>query len=422
MVPNIKNVLGTATFRQSLITFFGTAANGALGAVFYIIAARILGPSSFGLLTVTILVLTLVSDIGDLGTDTGLVRFVGKYQKENPEKAKLFLKLGFKVKALVWLFASLIGVVLAPFIAQSLFGKPELIIPLRITFLGVGGVLLFSFITHALQGYQRFLAWSTVQVGTNLLRVLLVLILLYYSSLSLNSTLWVYIGVPLVGFIFGLWFLPNFFKAKNELTVSKEFFRYNKWVALFILLAAFSGRLDTFISARLLSREDLGIYGAAKQLAAIVPQIVTALSTVIAPKMAEMGTVKDLISYLKKTQLFVSGLGILGILTIPAVLFLIPIFFGEAYLGSGPVFVVLLFSQLVYLISVPVHMSIFYYFSYPKLFFYLSLGHLLIITLLGYALIQTYGVIGAAFAVLAGSIFNFVIPFVWVLRKIRREK
>lgn len=398
------------------------AGNGALGAVFYILAARILGPSSFGLFTVSILTLTLVSDIGDLGTDTGLVRFVGKYQKKSPLKAKLFLKLGFKVKTLVWVFASFAGWLLAPFIAQVLFGKAELITPLRISFLGVGGVLLFSFITHALQGYQKFWAWSAVQIGANALRVLAVLILLFYSRLTLENTLWVYIAVPLAGFLFGLSLLPNFWKVKGETKVAKEFFHYNKWVALFILLAAFSSRLDTFISARFLSGKDLGIYGAAKQFVAIVPQIVGALSIVIAPKMAEMGGIKDLISYLKKTQLFVSGLVVLGILSIPLVLFFIPILFGNVYIPSGPVFVILLFSQLVYLLSVPIHMSIFYYFSYPKLFFYLSVGHLLIVISLGYVLIMAYGVMGAAFSVLAGSIFNFAIPLFWVVGKLRKEK
>lgn len=416
---SIKSILGTATLRQSGVTFFGTILNGALGAVFYILTARFLGPAAFGLMSVAVASLTLVADIGDLGTDTGLVNFVARYFKKEPTKAKRFLKLGLKVKFFVWLLVLLIGVLLAPFLAETVFTKPELALPLKIAFIGVGFLLFFSFITHALQAFQRFWSWSGIQVGANALRVLIIFGLLSLGILNLENTLWVYITMPLIGFLVGLVLIsPDFLKVKKETSVAKEFFHYNKWVAAFTLAAAFGARLDTFISARLLDTTQLGIYSAANQLVKIVPQIVVALGTVIAPKMAAMGSMKDFVSYLKKTQVMVFVLAFLGILSIPIVLYLIPILFGNQYLASGPIFIVLLFAMLVFLISVPVHMSIFYYFSYPKLFFWLSSVHLLIIAALGWKLISVYGVMGAAFTVLVGQIFNFVVPTYWVLRKV----
>jgi len=66
LIPGIKSIFATATFKQSGITFSGTIVNGVLGAAFYILVARFLGPSSYGLLAVTIASLTLVSDIGDM--------------------------------------------------------------------------------------------------------------------------------------------------------------------------------------------------------------------------------------------------------------------------------------------------------------------------------------------------------------------
>ena len=101
MRKQISAIFATSTLRQSAITFSGTVINGALGALFYILVARFLGPISFGLFSVAISVLTLIGDIGDLGTNTGLVRFVGKYLRRNPNKAKKFLKLGLEVKIAV---------------------------------------------------------------------------------------------------------------------------------------------------------------------------------------------------------------------------------------------------------------------------------------------------------------------------------
>lgn len=419
---DLKEIISTATFRQSGITFVGTVANGVLSAVFYILAARLLGPANFGLLIVAIATLTLIADIGNLGTDTGLVRFIGKYLGKNSEKVLRFLKLGVEIKIGVWLFVLALGWILAPVLSGVIFSKPELTFPLRITFIGVGSYLLYSFIISALQGFQKFWAWSGFQIGASGVRVLVVLILFAYSKLNLETTLAVFVSVPLLAFLVGLFLLPvNFFKVKKETSVAKEFFQYNKWVAAFTAVAALGARLDTFISARLLTTAEVGIYGAAHKMAAIVPQLVGALGTVIAPKMAGMGEMKDFISYLKKTQLLVLGISVLGVLSIPVVLFFIPILFGSEYAASGQLFVVLLFAMLIFLISVPVHIAVIYYFSYPKLFLWISLGHLAIIAGVGWILISSFGVNGAAFTVLIGNLFNFVVPALWVLSKIKSK-
>ncbi|MBU0569762.1 oligosaccharide flippase family protein [Patescibacteria group bacterium] len=418
-----ERVFATVTFRQSTITFIGTFVNGLLGAVFYILVARFLGPANFGLLSVSIAALTLVADIGDLGTDTGLVNFVSKYIKKKPKKAKRFLKLGLKIKLAVSILVLVFGFFLAPYFAQIVFAKPDLVLPLKIASFGVGTFLLFSFVTHSLQASQKFWSWSLIQVGSNALRVILVFLLFYFGLVGIESTLLVYSIIPLVGFFAGIVILkPDLLKVKNEFSVAKEFFKYNKWVATFTLLAAISSRLDTFISARLLTASDVGIYSAANQVVMIVPQIVTAVGTVIAPKMAEMGRVSEFVKYLKKSQLMVAGIAVLGLFSIPLVSYLIPILFGVEYVASIPLFIVLLFAMLVFLISVPIHMSVFYYFSYPKLFFWLAIMHFAIIAGVGWNLISIYGAMGAAMTVLVGQIVNFLVPAVWVLRKIQLQK
>src|SRR3990170_2423512 len=420
LVNGIRSLLNSATFRQSTITFSGTAINGLLGAVFYILVARFLGPSSFGILIVAITFLTLLSDVGDLGTDTGLVNFVGRYIRRKPIKAYRFLKLGLKIKLIVWLIVLTVGFVFADQIALLLFKKYELTNPLRLAFFGVGGFLFFSFITHALQGMQKFWAWSGIQIGTNAVRVVIIIILLVFGIFNLTSTLTVYIATPFLGFLVGMSILPKkFLRVDKEMSVGAEFFHYNKWVAAFTLVAAVSSRLDTFISARLLSAFEVGLYSAASQLTVIIPQIVVAMGTVISPKMASTGNRQAFVKYLKKTQVMMLGISLLGIISIPALAFLVPYIFGSEYLGSIPIFVILFLGELIFLISVPVHSAVFYYFSYPRLFFWLSLVHLMITVFGGWYLISLYGALGAAYIVAVGNIVNFLIPLLWVLKKLR---
>lgn len=225
--------------------------------------------------------------------------------------------------------------------------------------------------------------------------------------------------MPMLGFVAGLFILPYFLAVKHSKKVRKDFFHYNKWVAAMTAIAATSSRIDIFLTARLLPIDQVGIYSIAQQLTQVIPQIIAAFGTVIAPKMASMDTKVKLIAYLKKTQLLISGVVLLGFLGIPVAFLFFPLL-GAGYVASIPVFIVLLIAMLIFLFSVPIHNAIFYYYAYPRLFFWLAIGHFSIISTSGWYLISQYGAIGAAFAVLLGAIFNFIVPAIWVFRKFKQ--
>lgn len=417
-----KSILKTATFRQSQITIVGTIINGFLGAVFYILLARFLGPYDFGLLTVSIATLTLVADIVDFGANTGIVRFVSSSLVTNRDRALRFLKLSLEIKIVIWILVLAGGITFAPFIADKIFNKVELTGSFQLVMLGVGGALLFSFATSSLQAFQKYLTWSFVNIFTNSLRLLFIFLLFFYQQLNLTSGLITYILLPFFGFSLAMFFIPakEVFMVKNEFSLAKQFFAYNLWVALFTIIAAVSSRLDTFLIARLLSPKELGIYGAANQLTQIVPQIVGALGIVAAPKFASFTNLKQMTQYFKKFQLLVFGLSTVGLFVIPVSYFAIPLMYGSSYQEAILPFIILFLAMLVFLISVPIHSSIIYYFGKPQVFVWISVGHLLIVGFLGYLLILSYGVIGAAVTVLVGMLFNFLVPLGWFLWRIKK--
>lgn len=418
----LQSIFSTATFKQSQITMIGTIVNGILGAAFYILMARFLGPNDFGLLTVSIASLTLIADMVDFGTNTGLVRFVSSNISSNKEKAWRFLKLSLETKLAVWILVLIIGLLISPLVAEKVFNKTELIVPLRLVMIGVGGALFFSFSTSALQAFQKYFTWSFINIFTNLLRLLFILMLIFYQQLNLTSGLVAYLSLPFFGFCLALLFIPTkkIFNVKKEFNVGKEFFRYNFWVALFTVVAAVSSRLDTFLTARLLSTHEIGIYGAANQLVSVIPQIVGALGIVAAPKFANFVNIGQMLNYFKKFQLMVIGLAVLGLFVVPLAFYVIPFIYGSQYTGTIMPFIILFFAMLIFLISVPLHNSIIYYFGKPQIFVWIGIGHLLIISFSGYFLITNYGLIGASVAVLIGMIFNFIAPLGWFLLRIRK--
>lgn len=418
----LKTILKTATLKQSAITITGTIINGGLGALFYVFLARFLGPADFGLLTVSVVILALIADIVDFGTNTGLVRYVSANAKADKLKALKFLKLSLEFKITVWIGVLIIGLFLSPQIAIVIFKKAELVTPLRLVMFGVGGALLLSFATSSLQAFQKYITWSSINILINFLRLICIIILFYANELNLFNSLLTFTILPFFGFSLALLFLPykQMFAVENEFSVARQLFKYNFWVGIFIIIAAISGRLDTFLSARLLSSFELGIYGAANQLVQVIPQLVGAMGVVAAPKFASFTNNQDMITYLKKLQLFVVGLSLLGLLTIPIFIYLIPTLFGLEYSAAVGPFIILLIAMLVFLISVPIHNSIIFYFGQPQVFVWVSVGHLIIIATLGYFLITNFGVTGAATAVLIGTIFNFITPLLWFLYKIKK--
>ncbi|OGE42622.1 hypothetical protein A3B45_00235 [Candidatus Daviesbacteria bacterium RIFCSPLOWO2_01_FULL_39_12] len=417
-----RKILNTATFRQSQITILGTLINGGLGALFYILLARFLGPANFGLLTIALTTLVLIADIADIGTNTGLVRFVSANLVNNKEKAYKFLKLALEVKLITSVISFLAIFLLAPFLATYVFHKVELTILLKFSALGIGGALLFSFATSALQAYQKYFLWSAINIFTNAIRFVGILILGYLVILNIENSLILYISLPFFGFFITLFILPTkkIIQSRDEFNLAKELFKYNIPVAIFTIIAAVSARLDTYLTAVLLSTKDIGIYGAANQLVQVMPQLVSALGLVAAPKFSSFQNNSQMLTYFRKFQLFVLGLCILGILTIPISIYLIPVLFGQAYQEAVTPFIFLFIAMLVFLFSIPVHNSVIFYFSRPDVFIWVAIGHLAIIGGLGYIMISNYGVVGASITVLVGTIFNFLYPLIWMVIKLKR--
>lgn len=414
-------IFKTKTLYHSIVSSSFTLVNGVLGIVFYAIVARLLGPSDFGVFAIATATLAMLASIANVGTDTGIVKFVAKYIRTDNPKALRFLKLGLEMKIAVGLILAVVGWFAAAFLVNQVFHKPELLSPIRIAVVGASLMLLFSFATSALQSIQRFFIWGTLNVSLNASRIIAVLILSASSALNVISGIVVFALMPLVGFFIALGFLPNFFKVRNETSISREFFNYNKWVAVFVVIAAIAARLDTYISAKFLSLSEVGIYAVATGLTSIVPQLVSAIATVVAPKLSQINSSKEAKKYLSQVQLLVLGLAIPGLIAggIGGAIF-IPIAYGQQYLQSIIPFLILLAAQAIFLISIPAHTSVIYYFSYPKLFVWISLGNLLIVSLLGIYLITNFGIIGAAFTVLIGNIFNFIVPAIWSFNKLNR--
>lgn len=415
----ISKIINTATFKHSLVSFGGTAITGVFGVIFYAVVARSIGPANNGVFAVAISTIALLASVSNIGLDTGLLKFVSGNIKKNPQKAFKVMKLTISLKLAIWLSLLIVGWISMPVVVMALFNKVELITPLRIALFGVGATLFSSFVTTLFQAYSRFYLWSLVNISSNAVRLLLVFILIWTVGLTVNNAILAYSAVLFGVFVFGLFKLPVFFNAKNSNTVFSEFMNFNKWIAFFTIIAAIASRIDTYVATYYLSLSEVGIYSVGVSLVGFVTQIVLALASVVAPKLTQKNP-KEFITYFKKLQAFVLLLALGGVLVgIPIGSVMIPLVYGSAYTASVLPFSILLIGNALFLVAVPVHTSVIYYFSYPKLFVYVTAIRLILTASIGVILVPQYGALGAAISVLIGNASDLLIPAVWVYRKLK---
>lgn len=397
-------------YKDTSSVFLGNIFASVLAFGFSVLVCRLLGPLEFGLFSVALAVLTMASDISDFGGNTSMIKFASMALKNNDLlKAGQIINLNFRFKVFLAVILAGSGYFFSPGLANFVFKNPSLATPLKIAFLGIGGVLIFSFILAVFQTFQKFLEriFSSLFLGAG--RFLLLLGVIYFWGLNLFNSLFVYILVPFLGIILALPFLPiNFLGKKNkEKSLAADLFHFGKWLTISNLCVLILSRLDIFLLARIAGPVETGVYNAAFRLASFILLINSSFTVTLMPEIFRLGDFRTLGQFFKK---FISI--VLGI-----ILFLVPLFFlapflikvvyGTAYLEAIPVFQVLIFAFLG-MVLMSVFEMLLYACSRPDLFAVLMIFSLVGSFLGNYFLIPLWGALGAAWALLGLKVFGII--------------
>ncbi len=416
-----REIFLTRTFRHSSITLVSTAINGVLGAVFYFLLARFLGSSEFGVFTILTTSIALLTGIIDLGSDQGIVRFIPKY-KDSPEIQNKLIKLSLGIKFLSGLTVFFLVFIFSGSISSLVLGKPELTSIVVLIGLGVLTQILFSFSTSLSQALEKYFLWGGLFIGTNLIRLLMVLLLFRFQSLNAYSAGVLYLILPLLGFFFSFMFLnKRFLFAKGSLAYLPELFHFNKWITAFVLVATVGSRLEVYFTARYLNLSSLGVYGLAAQVSQILPQLTGAIGAVTSPKFASLNTKEKNLTYTMKSVLLTSVLAIISSIILVILGQFVFKFAGEKFNSAFVPFVVLLISMAIFFSTSPIRDSIIYYSSKPQFFFYIGISHAVLISLLSMVLIPKYSILGTSLVVLMGQIF-IAITSTWYFFKLSKNE
>jgi len=308
--------------------------------------------------------------------------------------------------------------VLSSFIARFIFHQPAVAGLLPWVGLAVLGQILFFLTLAVFQGTQRFALWGGFQVGTNFIRLLLVLPLIFLVKFSAGLALGVFVLAYFLGFGLSLLFIDRKFLSSIPTSSQvKSFWDFNKWTAAVGVLTAVANRVDILLAARFLNLTQVGIYSLATIMVAFLSQLAGAIGAVTTAKFASFQDPEASKRYLGKAILFVGGISLLVALAMLPVAGIVIWFAGKSdYAAAWGPFVILLAGLVIFLFTNPIRDSLMYYHAQPQFFFWLSLGQAMAVLLAGWFLIPLWGVTGAALSFTAGQIF-VAGTSVWYYRK-----
>ena len=318
-----------------------------------IVLARFLGADGTGIFFLAFTIVTITATVGRVGMENTLVRFVASnIAAECPGKV-----LGVYQKAMLYSFsaAAIVSVLLyllAPWMSETVFRKPELDQPLTTMALAVVPLALLTLHAHALQGLKKIAASiSVLSIYVPLLTCALAI--LFVPTYGIDGAVGAYLLVTIVVMFLGRWLWQ-----RSTLPFRMHTAEFNTSELLSSSMPLFGATLMNMVitwSPILFlgvweSTENIGIYSAASRTAMLTSFVLIAVNNIAAPKFAalyEQGNMEALGSVARKSA------KIMILLASPALLLflLIPEFilsaFGEEFEKGAVVLMILAVGQFI---------------------------------------------------------------------------
>lgn len=284
-----------AFLRSKLIKDFSYAFLGNLlyaGLIFVANAliARELGPAKFGDFSLLYAILYMITIFSDFGLSISIAKFLPEYYSHNQnEKAENLLNISFKIKIIGSSAIAIIGIIFSNIISINILRNSSLLGPLIVVFFGGIGLSLYELLSTYLQAKQKFLNYSLYISMRALLILGLITLLVFFSSLSILSTIIIFSLVPSVIFLFAFFSAKGFnISLRTEKKDFKEFIKFNIYIIIANIANVVISRIDLFYINIFLDSESVGFYSVANQLLQIVTILTTSITIILLPKVASL--------------------------------------------------------------------------------------------------------------------------------------
>ena len=394
---------------------------------FNIYFARVYGAKVMGLFTLAITVAGIFSLFAQMGTQTSLVRFVAQYAGQgNYNAVKKIYKLTLQWVLPLSIFLAIIFYFLSPFIANTIFHKPLLIIPFKITAFVLPFGVLMGVNTASLRGLKKIKdAFIFSTVLPPVLNAIGLMVLTYFVFKSYLTPIYVNLISAFIGAFYSLLLwkkrsakLPFNNHKSDNIIDTKEIIKVSAPMFMTSAMLLIMGMTDVFMLGMFRTASEVGVYRVALKLALFTSFTLGAANSIAAPKFSELYWLnnKDKLRNITKFSSKVIFWTALPIFVV-TVLFAKPILgiFGREFITGSVALIILSSGQLVnascgsvgLLLDMTGKQNIFRNI--------MIIGAILNITL-NFWFIPLYGIIGAALATAISTVIWNLITSIYILK------
>lgn len=392
----------------------GTSLLGFIGSV---IVLRNLSNEGIALIYPLIGIMMIAAQFGELGISTAFIKLASSYYDHNRNLSMRFFNMALKSKSILALLVLLIGSILSPYISQMTFNTSKYWPYICLTLAGSFCHIIGTYTNSSLQVEKKYVLLSYIKVVPAFIKLLILIILLWFEQFIFFYILIAFLSVPLLTFVFGIIASSKeVFKVKSEFRIEfSEIFKYSKWILISSLTVAAIAQVDILMVRSMVGVDELSILVGGQKLANILPIVTVSLVTVLLPEISRMKQKKELNFYFRKCLLIIPASILLVALGLPAAKYIIPLVLGTKYTNSIIIFQIYFLGFCLGIFLTPLSLII-YNLNKEYIFALINSIQLLINIIGNYFLIPLYGAAGAAAISVAIRVIGLLI-ILYVLYK-----
>lgn len=400
-MDKIKKLLASQTTRDTLISFSGLWIIAVVGMIFTVITARAFGPTAFGLFSALNAIVTLLSSIGDFGISAALVNFLPKVT----DRRQTIISVTFWFQIIISVFLTLLLVAVS-LIRGYIVPGSSLLHFIIIAFL-TGFYVLQGFALGIFNAEKKFFQASFIQGLDSTVKLAIVASLFFSNSMNIELALLANVASCFLSLIYG--FAGEFKNIRPIFPRAQlaEVFAFSKWIALSRFFSVMISRVDILLLNLMVGGFEAGIFAAASRITLLFALLVSSLGAVISPRFSAFSRRHEILAYLKKVSLLVTGVSIFMLLTILVADPLIKIIFGAKFTASIPVFQALTVAMIPFLFTVVTVPPLLYSFSQPQFLAKITIIQTVVLVVLDILLIPTYRAFGPAISLAVSNLLVF---------------
>ena len=369
--------------KNSAIVFSGNMVANVSNYAFTILMARLLGPSIFAALVALLATMTIVG-IPANALLVGFLKFAADFASQGElGKLRYLWASSLKFTGVFGLIVVGIAVVAAKPITNLLhIGQP---IAFTILILGIPLGLMAAINRGLLQGLERFSVFAISVSAESITKVALG-VALVLAGYQLNGAT---LAISIAGAVALLSTWPGIHHLRKEKTVKfkrRTLIQLSFLTLIITLVGTVFLNIDVIVAKIFLSNSEAGQYAAAATIAKIIPFLVSAIATVMMPRVAQLAAKnKNHQGALTEALSFTTLAGATVYLVyVFAPQFVLKILYGVRYLDAAPLLIPLGGAMLLYTLA-----NVF-------LYYFLSIGCRQVFWALGVSALSLIGFIAAS--------------------------